>query len=169
MHTTTTTTPPSLPGGKRPGWAQRHPFWAAFLGGFAAVAVLAGAFSFWLAASGQLARPAAAAHPAATAPAAHKAHHHKPRTKIIVVPAPQAAAPPQAPVQTGTYGPYLDDLARAGIVAPDDWAVQAANNLEAAWGRGETEKQTDREYLIPGGIFPNHLAAFNAIVHANFG
>jgi hypothetical protein len=25
MHTTTTTTPPGLPGDKRPGWAQRHP------------------------------------------------------------------------------------------------------------------------------------------------
>jgi hypothetical protein len=54
-------------------------------------------------------------------------------------------------------------------VAPDDWAVQAANNLEAAWARGETEAQTDQEYLLPGGIYPEHLAPFNSIVHANFG
>jgi hypothetical protein len=108
----------------------------------------------------------------ATKPAHHK-HHHKapPKTKIIVVPAAPAPAaqPAQAPIRTGTYGPYLDDLARAGIVAPDDWAVQAANNLEAAWARGETEAQTDQEYLIPGGIYPYHLAAFDSIVHANFG
>jgi hypothetical protein len=109
----------------------------------------------------------------ATKPAHHKHHHHKaaPKTKIIVVPAAPAPAaqPVQAPVQTGTYGPYLDDLARAGIVAPDDWAVQAANNLEAAWARGETEAQTNAEYLTPGGIYPEHLAPFNSIVHANFG
>ena len=26
-----------------------------------------------------------------------------------------------------------------------------------------------KQYLIPGGIYPYHLGAFNAIVHADFG
>jgi hypothetical protein len=115
-----------------------------------------------------------------TAPATHKAKaaHHEPAKPapaktIYVTPPPAAptpqAAPPQAPIQSGAYGPYLDDLARAGIVAPDQRAVQTANNVKAAWASGETEAQTNQEYLIPGGIYQYHLGAFNAIVHANFG
>src|SRR5215831_8702234 len=128
MHATTTTTPSGLPGGKRPGWAQRHPFWAAFLGGFAAVAVLTAAFSAWLIAGAP--SPAFTARPAASTPAVthHRHHHARPapaKTVYVTPPAPQAAAPAPAapaPVQPGAYGPYLDDLKMAGIVAPDQWA-----------------------------------------------
>jgi len=113
----------------------------------------------------------------ATAPApAHKAQPPKiivkPKIVVTAPPAPQAQASqaaPQAPIQSGAYGPYLNALAAAGIVAPDNWAIQAANNLEAAWANGQTEAQTNQEYLIPGGIYPYHLATFNSIVHAYFG
>jgi len=73
------------------------------------------------------------------------------------------------PDQTSQYQPYLDALANAGITAPSGWAVQTAQHLEAAWANGETEAQTDQQYLIPGGIYPQHLARFDAIVHQYFG
>jgi hypothetical protein len=64
---------------------------------------------------------------------------------------------------------YLAALANAGIVAPANWSLQAASNLESAWAAGETEDRTDAQYLIPGGIYAYHLATFNAIVHEYFG
>jgi hypothetical protein len=85
---------------------------------------------------------------------------------------PQAAQQPDntsVPDQTSQYQPYLTALANAGINAPSDWAIQTAQNLEAAWANGETEDQTNNQYLLPGGIYPQHLAEFNAIVHQYFG
>jgi hypothetical protein len=73
------------------------------------------------------------------------------------------------PDQTSQYQPYLTALANAGITAPSAWAIQTAQNLEAAWANGQTEDQTDNQYLLPGGIYPQHLAVFNAIVHQYFG
>jgi hypothetical protein len=85
------------------------------------------------------------------------------KPKPHIQPAHQPVAIPNVPIQPGAYGPYLDALAAAGIVAPDDWAVQAGNNLASAWANGATTAQTD-QYLLAGGIYPSHLAAFNAIV-----
>jgi hypothetical protein len=64
---------------------------------------------------------------------------------------------------------YLVALANAGINAPGGWSVQTAQSLETAWANGETEDQTNAQYLTPGGIYPEHLAAFNSIVHQYFG
>jgi hypothetical protein len=72
-------------------------------------------------------------------------------------PAQQQVTIPNVPAQSGAYGPYLDALAAAGIVAPDNWAVQAGNNLVSAWRQGFTTAQTD-QYLLAGGIYPSHLA-----------
>jgi len=82
---------------------------------------------------------------------------------------PAAPAPAYSGSQTAGSGPYLADLAAAGIRAPADWAVNTAEKLEAAWAAGQTEAQTNATYLLPGGIYPSHLAAFNQIVHAHFG
>jgi len=71
--------------------------------------------------------------------------------------------------QTSQYQPYLDALANAGVTVQSDWAIQTAQNVEAAWANGETEAQTDQQYLIPGGVYPQHLAIFDAIVHQYFG
>jgi hypothetical protein len=81
----------------------------------------------------------------------------------------QQSGDTSVPDQTSQYQPYLTALANAGINAPSDWAIQTAQNLEAAWANGETEDQTNNQYLLPGGIYPQHLAIFNAIVHQYFG
>ena len=128
MHTTTTI-PPGQLGSKRPSWALRHPFWAAFLGGLAAVTVLVGAFAAWQ----HYEQPwQATARPAATAAApAHKAHHHHPRpakTVYVTPPAPQAVpAAPQAP--TGLH----EVAGSGGIYASSQTSDAFAENVVRAW------------------------------------
>jgi hypothetical protein len=93
-------------------------------------------------------RPAATA-PAYRAPTPAKTIYVTPqqpksfsRTRRPRAPAPQAPAP-QAP-SSGAHVDYLAALRNAGIVAPDNWAVQAASNLEAGWHAGQNRGPDQR-------------------------
>ena len=43
------------------------------------------------------------------------------------------------------------------------------SDATGAWANGETGDRTNIQYLLPGGIYPQHLADFNAILHRYFG
>jgi hypothetical protein len=94
-----------------------------------------------------------------------------PATRIIINnPAPvqtqvQVPAPAAPQIPSGTYGPYLEAIAAAGIVAPDTWTVNTGTGLCDSWANGATVADTDPT-LLAGGIYPEHLATFDAITQA---
>jgi hypothetical protein len=89
------------------------------------------------------------------------------------VPAPQAPAAPAAPAPAAPAAPaapppsnYAQDIANAGIVAPQPWLTSTAEQLCADWQNGESTAQTD-QLLLAGGIHADHLAAFDSITNSD--
>jgi hypothetical protein len=99
-----------------------------------------------------------------SSPAAHPAKTIvKHRTKIIVVPQQPASSPSPAYYTPG----YAQDISNAGISAPVYWINQTGSTLCADWAAGQTWSQTDSAVLLPGGIYPSHLALYDNITQAD--
>lgn len=80
-------------------------------------------------------------------------------TKYVPVPAPPPApAPAPAPPTS-----YAQDITNAGIVAPVAWINSTGATLCADWASGMSWTQTDNAVLVPGGIYPYHLATYDSI------
>ena len=70
----------------------------------------------------------------------------------VPVPVPVRAAP----------GTYAQDIWNAGITAPESWIDSTGQTLCADWNAGDTTVYTD-QILLDGGIYPYHLASYDAI------
>jgi hypothetical protein len=85
----------------------------------------------------------------------------------VSLPFPGSGSAP-APV-TGTYAGDVADIHAAGIVAPDTWIVQTGEQPIKAWRNGEPPSATDAQILLPAGILPGDLAAFDSITQTDLG
>lgn len=59
---------------------------------------------------------------------------------------------------------YARDVLNAGINAPADWIVKTGERLCGEWHSGTTTAETD-PILLAGGVYAQHLAAFNTITN----
>ena len=75
---------------------------------------------------------------------------------------PASGAPDTSSGSTGATGSYSQDIAKAGIAAPEPWLDNTGQQLCADWNAGQTTAQTD-PILIAGGILPEHLTLFDNI------
>lgn len=78
-------------------------------------------------------------------------------TQYVPVPVPQPPPPPAPSIS------YAQDITNAGIVAPVSWINQTGPTLCADWASGMSWTQTDNAVLLPGGIYPSHLATYDSI------
>lgn len=168
MYDETSPLPPGLDSQPSPHWGSQPPprsryralLIAGGAAGCAAIAGLATALALTASHGNQAQASSAGAPPAPAAPAAVPSQSpatvtQQPAKVIVIQPAATSG-------DTGIPNPYAQDIWNAGIVAPAGWVDQTGQELCSAWQAGDTVSYTD-QLLLAGGIYPEHLATYDAI------